>query len=469
MATSSNEEADNVSFGSLPTELKERAMLSMDLYTLGAVASTCHELYAVAERVLPKTARDSSARHGIAAGGLHSAVIGGDGGLFTFGTDDMQRGYLGLGATFHTTSVCMPPTRVPMAGVRCIAVATSSFHTLALTASGQVFSFGCGDRGQLGHGNDETLWQPRPIEALARVCVVAISAGQQHSLVLSDGGTPHAFGSNFCGKLGMGDQRNRSLPTPIGGALASARVGVLAAGALHSLAATQDTGRVFSFGSNASCQLGHGMRNDEHAPRLVAALEAHRVVRLAAGEHHSLAIDEHGVCYSWGAGEARERTSAWAGGWLGHRTVDEQPLPRSLQALSGVRAVAVAAGSRHSLVLTAGGDVYSFGDGSGGKLGHSDGAAMHWVPKRIQALEHARVVAVAAGESHSMCMLRDGQVLTWGSGLALGLGAAVLTEQAVEQPASWGSAGNYEWAPCVEGLRWQVHVPSPVHQFASEP
>jgi alpha-tubulin suppressor-like RCC1 family protein len=170
-----------------------------------------------------------------------------------------------------------------------------------------------------------------------------------------------------------------------------------------------------------------------------------------------------GVVYSWGAGEARERTSAWEGGWLGHRTVDEQTIPKAIAALHGVRAVAVAAGSRHSLILTDDGAVYSCGDGGGGKLGHNDDALMHWVPTRIKALDGVRVAAVAAGWTHSMCVLRDGRVLTWGSGRALGLGASALTEHAADVPASWGSAGNYEWAPGDEGRRWHAHVPSAVH------
>ena len=104
------------------------------------------------------------------------------------------------------------------------------------------------------------------------------------------------FGSGFSGKLGHGEQRNRSMPTPIRG-LAHAdgegvgfgeemgemsetgggfsermngldeRVGgvaVLAAGALHSLAATSSDGALYSFGSNSAWQLGHGeLRHDE--------------------------------------------------------------------------------------------------------------------------------------------------------------------------------------------------------------
>lgn len=203
------------------------------------------------------------------------------------------------------------------------------------------------------------------------------------------------------------------------------------------------------------------------------------------------------------AGEARERTSTWVGGWLGHRSLDEQPTPLRISALAGIRVVAVAAGSRHSLVLADGGHVYrydghrgtlcttdprspsdvdrlltdlprrrracSFGDGGHGKLGHCDGGRMHWVPARVMALKPSacvrsvqRVAAIAAGEEHSLCRLRDGRVLGWGAAGAVGLAPQDLTDRADEQPASWGSAGNYEWAPGDALRRWQAHTPTPL-------
>ena len=135
-------------------------------------------------------------------------------------------------------------------------------------------------------------------------------------------------------------------------------------------------------------------------------------------------------------------------------------------ALSGVRVLAIAAGSRHSLALADGGDVYSFGDGAGGRLGLADGERMHWVPTRIAGVG-AGVAAIAAGECHSLCVLRDGRVLSWGAGGALGLPEQLLHERDDNPlPASWGSAGNHEWAPGDELRRArQAHRPTLVHRL----
>ena len=63
-----------------------------------------------------------------------------------------------------------------------------------------------------------------------------------------------------------------------------------------------------------------------------------------------------------------------------------------------------------------------------------------------------------------MCALRDGRLFTWGCGRALGLGAEALTE--VAQPASWASAGNYEWEPGDLDRCWQASSPSPLEDFS---
>ena len=67
------------------------------------------------------------------------------------------------------------------------------------------------------------------------------------------------------------------------------------------------------------------------------------------------------------------------------------------------RVVGVAAGSIHSLALAAEGTLFSFGHGGNGRLGHGDIANHQAQPKqRVEALAKERVVSVAAGNWHSL-------------------------------------------------------------------
>jgi len=78
-------------------------------------------------------------------------------------------------------------------------------------------------------------------------------------------------------------------------------------------------------------------------------------------------------------------------------------------------------GHCHSLALSEGGHVFSWGDGSGGKLGHGSEASQS-LPKRVEALVPDRVRQVSAGRSHSLAVLVDGRCFSWGDGELVALG-----------------------------------------------
>uniref|UniRef100_A0A8C2BMP2 Alsin Rho guanine nucleotide exchange factor ALS2 b n=1 Tax=Cyprinus carpio TaxID=7962 RepID=A0A8C2BMP2_CYPCA len=70
-------------------------------------------------------------------------------------------------------------------GKEVLRVAAGAYHSLALTAQSQVFSWGCNTSGQLGH-----MESPTTLPHLAKVYGIRvwdIGAGQQHTLLLADG------------------------------------------------------------------------------------------------------------------------------------------------------------------------------------------------------------------------------------------------------------------------------------------
>jgi len=126
--------------------------------------------------------------------------------------------------------------------------------------------------------------------------------------------------------------------------------------------------------------------------------EANPPARVAAGQSHSLFIDGEGRLSSCGNAEN------WMPGLLGHgegvtRLNTPTRLPSTLG--RGERAVSVSAGDYHSLALTSGGAVCSWGDGGYGALGHGD-RQDQWQPKKVEELTGQRVVAVCSGRAHSL-------------------------------------------------------------------
>ena len=247
-------------------------------------------------------------------------------------------------------------------------------HSLALTADGALWSWGNGSFGKLGHG--DTQWQlpPKKVEALAGQRVVAVSAGDSHSLALTADGALWSWGRGDDGRLGHGNQRNQLLPKKAE-ALAGQRIVAVSAGGMHSLAITTD-GVVWSWGRGDDGRLGHGDQQRRHLPKKVEAWVDQRVVAVSAGYFHSLALTADGAVWSWGYGY---------GGRLGHGDEQDQLLPKKVEAFAGQRVVAVSAGFAHSLALAADGAVLSCGKGDRGCLGHGEDLSNQLLPKKIEA------------------------------------------------------------------------------------
>ena len=244
----------------------------------------------------------------------------------------------------------VPSVVTPFVGVRVERVSVGEAHLLALTDTGEVLSFGAGRLLQLGHGDAVHRREPKVIETLRGVRVVAIAAGDCHNMVLTDEGVVLSFGPGLYGRLGHADEEDQLRPKAIE-ALRDKRVVAMAAGGGHSLVLT-DRGDVFSFGYGREGQLGHGDRADQLEPKRIEALRGFRVVAIAAGERHSMVLTDKGAVLAFGYG--RE-------GQLGHGCVCDRCLPIAVEALRCVHAVAIAAGSFHSMVLTDKGVTLSFG------------------------------------------------------------------------------------------------------------
>ncbi|XP_014664090.1 PREDICTED: uncharacterized protein LOC106806607 isoform X2 [Priapulus caudatus] len=91
---------------------------------------------------------------------------------------------------------------VPLSAQAC-QVSCGKEHTLVLTDTGLVYSFGLGSRGQLGHDSTDQEVQPKLVDALDGLKIIAVAAGGWHSLALSDIGDVYTWGWNESGQLGL--------------------------------------------------------------------------------------------------------------------------------------------------------------------------------------------------------------------------------------------------------------------------
>jgi alpha-tubulin suppressor-like RCC1 family protein len=286
------------------------------------------------------------------------------------------------------------PVEVRNLGQGVVALAAGADHSLALTESGRVMAWGVDGWGQLGDGRSAegaSINATEPIEVKALIePVVAVAAGYEHSLALTTSGRVMAWGWNGNGALGDDTFTSRSEPVEVKGL--GERVVAIAAGGYHSLALTQG-GKVMTWGWNGNGQLGDGTTSYGSSQPVEVKGLGEQVVAIAGGAYHSLALTKGGKVMAWGGNQK---------GQLGDGTNTDRYEAVEVTGLSDDEVVAIAAGIGHSLALTRGGKVMAWGWNSGGELGDGTTTDSNR-PVEVEGLG-GPVAAVSAGFHLSLAL-----------------------------------------------------------------
>jgi alpha-tubulin suppressor-like RCC1 family protein len=158
---------------------------------------------------------------------------------------------------------------------------------------------------------------------------------------------------------------------------------------------------VWAWGYNFFGQLGNGTNGPNAESPVPARAHLNDVTAIAAGKHHVLAVGPTGAVWGWGDNLHGELGDGMVSGFA--------PEP---QRVPNVVAVAVAAGERHSLALKSDGTVRAWGENLSGQLGIGSTAPISSTPVQVVGL--VDIVAVGAGYSHSLAVMSDGTLWTWG-------------------------------------------------------
>lgn len=172
-------------------------------------------------------------------------------------------------------------------------------HGLLVTPEKQVLGWGSNEYGQISKEFDTFLESPRLLPL--KVPVASIAKGEKFSMALDATGQVWTWGDNSLGQLGLGNLTPQAQANLVKG-LETAAIRV-AAGDHHALVLLRN-GNVMSWGSNAYGQLGHGRITRLEvfsSPQKIDNLQ--QVQALAAGNHFSLARHADGTVSQWGTGQ----------------------------------------------------------------------------------------------------------------------------------------------------------------------
>lgn len=183
-------------------------------------------------------------------------------------------------------------------------VDAGAYHAMAVTADGELWTWGINEGSQCGHSfNQTTVWTPgRPLPG---VPVAAIAAGTWHSLAFTEDYGLAAWGSNSFGQLGTGDTTQRKEATLVRGAVEGQTLTNLSIGDFHSLALGSD-GTAYSWGRNASGELGDGSLDNRLTSvkvKVPAGVTFTQI--LAAKDDVSFGLSSAGAVYGWGSNDGR--------------------------------------------------------------------------------------------------------------------------------------------------------------------
>ena len=244
-------------------------------------------------------------------------------------------------------------------------VSLGRHHSAIRTASGRLWTWGDGSKGQLGHGEEEERALPYRVEEFAFINVKQVVVGAYHTAAVTDQGALYTWGDNFHGALGHGTEESECAPRRVE-TLAQEIVCGLACGTANSMCFTT-ADEVYSWGDGGFGELGHGDQGCEREwhellPRRIEALSGLGVVQLDSGKAHGVCVTADRNLFSWGRGTH---------GQLGHGSEQNEPAPRLVQSVAR-RAKQVSAGAMHTAVVTCDNELYTWGAGEHGRLGHSD-------------------------------------------------------------------------------------------------
>jgi alpha-tubulin suppressor-like RCC1 family protein len=272
---------------------------------------------------------------------------------------------------------------------------------MTMAAGKKAFVFGNNQVGQLGisFGEDFAL-NPQEISHVEADMIATVALNQNQTFLVLNNGSLLSSGENDNNELARSGKRSYLHRVD---ALETFQIQEAATG-LGFTTLVCDDGRLVSWGKNDMGQLCNGTRENKDKPRVNASIQE-PILQVASGATHSIALTKTGRVVVWGG-------NRW--GQLG-----DGQLTSSTKLLSPIQlrhrpVISVTCGENHSLVMTTGGNVYSWGENSLGQLGLSD-TTSRLRPELVKAFRSMGATKIAAGRNHSLVISQGGLLLAFGS------------------------------------------------------
>ncbi|ETI22312.1 hypothetical protein G647_06386 [Cladophialophora carrionii CBS 160.54] len=312
--------------------------------------------------------------------------------VFVFG--EGSSGELGLGSAKGQTEVKRPrynPNLGPDVGV--VALSVGGMHTAALTYDNKILTWGVNDQGALGR---DTAWE-------GGLRDVDEDEGSDSD---SDSGSETAVNprESTPGEVDLSGVPENVVFTQVA-CTDSATFALTTTGEVYGWGTFRSNEGIFGFDPTTLIQL---------RPKLISGLS--KIVQLATGANHVLALQSNGAVFCWGSGQQNQ---------LGRRILERRAtnslVPMAIGTLKKVDYVG--AGAYNSFAVKQSGEVYSWGLNNFGQTGipkefddsgNSKGNDVH-MPIVVKTLGgKGKVTCIQGGSHHTVAVTDKNELLVWG-------------------------------------------------------
>ena len=281
-----------------------------------------------------------------------------------------------------------------------VKVTVAAQHACYGTDAGATYCWGLNGSGQLGYGSG--VGSSTPVLVAGAIEFASISGAGSHTCGLTYNEQIYCWGSNESGQVGNGTTTSSSTPVAVQGGLSFESV---SAGNRHTCGLTPD-GKAYCWGLNSNGQLGDGTTTSQNVPTPVAG--GLKFTSISAALFNTCALTHDGTAYCWGQNSF---------GVLGDAVPLGQRAVTPVQVAGGLRFVAISAGAIHTCGLTAGGEIYCWGDNAVGQLGNGT-TTRSLTPVLANGGMKFRSLSASNGNNlytHTCAITTSGQAYCWGA------------------------------------------------------
>ena len=165
---------------------------------------------------------------------------------------------------------------------------------------------------------------------------------------------------------------------------------------------------IFGQGNNVNGQLGIGNYISTDIPIRVNQLKKIKITQIACGVGHVLALTNNNLIYSWGRFYKQENKKEKSS------TSGDYSSPQLIESLSNESIIKISAGNNHSMAITELGELFTWGEGIYGQLGHGENKNEQY-PKKVEYFcNKFKIIDCNGGATHSVVLTEDGFIFGWG-------------------------------------------------------